>query len=306
MYSSRSSLLGLNQSYESRALQTVGSAFQKFYNTITLTGDQRDQCNMRKDDIVEKLKKDFHILDAFATGSIPKFTALRSPNADVDVMVVLHFGKHIEGKKPSEVLQSVRDSLAEWRTNVRKNGQAVTLYYKTWPSVDIVPVSVTYNTDGTVCHYNVPDLNTETWIKSRPRTHATAIADRVSKYGPEFRRIIKMIKWWNLQHSGFLQSYHIEVLALNILTGSFSDYPWNIYQFFKDAHALVQSELWYEDSFVDTYLDYWDRQKALKRLETARDKALLAWHATYRSYPDHSEAMRLWKHIFGDEFPAND
>lgn len=115
-----------------------------------------------------------------------------------------------------------------------------------------------------------------------------------------------MIKWWNLQHSGFLQSYHIEVLALNILTGSFSDYPWNIYQFFKDAHALVQSELWYEDSFVDTYLDYWDRQKALKRLETARDKALLAWHATYRSYPDHSEAMRLWKHIFGDEFPAND
>ena len=43
-------------------------------------------------------------------------------NADLDVFVVLHFGKHIKNKLPSQVLQSVQDSLGEYR----KNGQAVT------------------------------------------------------------------------------------------------------------------------------------------------------------------------------------
>ena len=305
MYTNENSFLRLNQGYETRALQNVNSAFQKFYDGITLTGDQRDLCNRRKDHIVELLEKDLEIIDAFATGSIPKFTALRSPHCDADVMVVLHYGKHIEGRKPSQVLQSVRDCLAESKTNVRKNGQAVTLHYKTWPNVDIVPVSRTPNSDGSISHYNVPDMNTETWIISRPRKHAIAIADRVSSFGPEFRRIIKMIKWWNLQHSSYLQSYHIEVLALNILESSFSDYPWNVYQFFKEAHTLTQNYLWYEDGYADNYLGYSDRQEALKRLATARDKASDAWYASY-SLSDHNKAMRLWKQVFGEEFPTND
>jgi len=304
MYSNQNSFQRLGQSYDTRALQNVHSAFQKFYDGITLTGDQRDVCNTRKDHIVELLKKDFEILDAFATGSIPKFTALRKPHCDADVMVVLHYGKHIKDRKPSEVLQSVRNCLAESKTNVRKNGQAVTLHYKTWPNVDIVPVARVVNDDGTVSHYSVPDMNTESWITSRPRTHASAIADRVKTFGPEFRRIIKMIKWWNLCHSRYLQSYHIEVLALNVLQGSFSDYPWNIYQFFKEVHTLTQYSLWYEDAYADSYLDYWDRQEALKRLATARDKAYEAWFASY-SLSDHNRAMRLWKQVFGEEFPTN-
>lgn len=307
MYSNNSSknlFLGL-ASNESRGIQTVGSAFNKFYNKITLTGDQRDTCQIRRDDIVSSLKKDFEILDAFATGSVPKYTALRKPHSDLDVMIVLHYGKHVRDRKPSEVLQAVRDSLAGWRTNVRKNGQAVTLYYKTWPNVDIVPVARVVNDDGSVNHYTVPDMNTEEWIKSRPRKHGSALRDRASSYGAEFRRIIKMVKWWNLHHSEYLRSYHLEVLALEILTGSFSDYPWDIFQFFDKACTLVQNSLWYEDSFVDDYLDYWDRQETLKRLETARDKARVAWHATYGDFPNHSRAMEIWQQIFGDQFPTN-
>ncbi len=108
-----------------------------------------------------ELEKEFEILDSFATGSLPKFTAVTG-YADLDIMVVLHYSKHIKNKKPSEVLQAVRNCLGEYRTNVRKNGQAVTLYYKIWPNVDIVPVSRTVNDDNSVQHYNVPNMNDET------------------------------------------------------------------------------------------------------------------------------------------------
>src|SRR5262245_22478012 len=116
---------------------TVEYSFSQFHDAINLGGDYRETANTRRDDIVAKLSKTFAIVEAFATGSIPKFTALKGA-ADLDVMVVLHFTKHVSGKNPTEVLESVRKAVSEWRTGARKNGQAVTLYYTTWPNVDIV------------------------------------------------------------------------------------------------------------------------------------------------------------------------
>jgi hypothetical protein len=153
----------------------VEAAFNLFYERINLTGDHRDVANSRRDRVVSLLKKDFEIVDAFSTGSIPKFTALQT-HADLDVMVVLNYGKHIKNKTPVEVLENIRSSLSEYRTNVRKNGQAVTLHYESWPNVDIVPVCRVTNNDGGISHYEVPQLQnwrmdqcTATQIRQRDR-----------------------------------------------------------------------------------------------------------------------------------------
>ncbi len=281
---------------------TVAVSFDKFISNISISGNQQSTSTSRRESVVSLLKKDFDILESFATGSIPKRTAVRG--SDLDVMVVLHYGKHIKDRLPSQVLQTVQKTLSGYTTSVRRNGQAVTLKFKTWPDVDIVPVSRTVNDDGTVNHYDVPNMNNETWIDSRPKLHAANIADRASSYGPEFRRTIRIIKWWNKQHRGYLQSYHIEVLAFKILTGSFSGYPWAVYNFFDEASKLVESSLWHDTGYVDNYLSYSDRQEALKRLRTARSKASDAWYKTYGSNDDHKGAIEIWKQIFGDQFPA--
>lgn len=85
---------------------TVAISFDKFREHIELSGDHRETATARKDRVVSLLKNDFEILDAFATGSIPRFTAVRG-HADLDVMVVLHYGKHIKDKTPLAVLQQV-------------------------------------------------------------------------------------------------------------------------------------------------------------------------------------------------------
>ena len=282
---------------------TVAVSFDKFFENINLPGDHRETANARRDNIVSSLEKEFEILDAFPTGSIPRFTAVKG-YADLDVLVVLHYGKHIQGKKPSEVLQAVRDVLAEYRTNIRRNGQAVTLYYKTWPNVDVVPVSRITNTDGTIAYYNVPDMNRETWIPSRPRRHSNDLAERSKTFGSEFKHIIKMIKWWNQMHSALLESYHLEVLSLRILNGSFDDYPWKLYYYFDKAYDITTTSLWDGGDQVDEYLDWKTRQEVLKRLTTARDKARDAWYATYGNNDAHEKAIGLWRQIFGDKFPA--
>ena len=282
---------------------TVESSFDAFYENINLGGDHRETANKRRDDIVSNLGKMFSIVEAFSSGSIPKYTALKS-HADLDVIVALHYSQHIDGKTPTQVLQSVRDALGEWRTGARKNGQAVTLYYKTWPNVDIVPVGRVVNEDGSVSHLLIPDSNTDTWIASRPKIHAANIEKKSTDCGYNFRRIIKMIKHWNDIHSDYLRSYHIEVLAMNVFDSNLDDTPWNVFQFFKKARQLLANGLWYELGFVDNYLSLRDREEVLKRFDTAIDKSRAAWHKTYDKNNDHKGAIEIWKQIFGDKFPT--
>ena len=283
---------GNNMSY------TVASSFQKFLENIELPSEHHGIAIRRTNRIVSLLENDFTILEAFPSGSIPRYTALRD-YADLDVIVVLDYGRHIKNKKPSQVLQTTRDVLGEYRTNVRKNGQAVTLYYKTWPNVDIVPAWRIGNSST----YRIPDMNSEKWINSRPRKHSEAMDCRDMICGEPFKGIVKMIKWWNHQHSSFLQSFHIETIALKTLKGQISGYSRSIYGYFAGATEIVKSPLWYDGSQVDSYLDNQKRREAVKRLETARKKALEAWKCTLRNKNDHEGAIYLWRQIFGDEFP---
>jgi hypothetical protein len=282
---------------------TVPVSFDRFIDNISLTGDHKEVAKARRERLVSLLEKHFTILDAFETGSIPKGTALKN-QADVDVMVVLHYSKHIKGKSPKDILQDVRDALGEYRTNVRKNGQAVTLYYDSWPDVDIVPVAANYNADNTVNYYEVPDTNTGRWYHSRPRKHANAINQKATECGTRFKPLIRMLKTWNKEHSDLLESYHIEVITLTACSGSMSDYPWAVFKWFDDAVNLVSGPLAYDGSYVDDYLIYDGRQEVLKRLRTARDKARDAWHQTYGTNNNDRRAIEIWGQVFGSKFPT--
>jgi hypothetical protein len=282
---------------------TVPVSFDRFVENISLTGDHKETANARKERIVSLLGNTFAILDAFSTGSIPRGTAIKG-HADLDVMVVLHHGKHIKGKTPEQVLQDVRDSLGQYRTNVRKNGQAVTLHYESWPNVDIVPVSRVVNDDGSVRHYNVPDMNSGAWLSSRPRRHAAAIDAKATECGVRFKPMLRMIKQWNKGHSDLMESYHIEALALQVCSGALADYSWDVFNFFNEAVKLTQEPLAYDGAYADDYLDYSTRQDVLKRLRTAADQTRAAWHLTYGSNSDHERAIELWRDVFKDRFPA--
>ena len=81
-------------------------------------------------------------------GSIPKYTAL-SGYADVDVLVALHYGQHIKDRRPSAVLSTLKTALGPGAGAVRRNGQAVTVKFQSWPNVDAVPASRVVGDDGT-------------------------------------------------------------------------------------------------------------------------------------------------------------
>jgi hypothetical protein len=282
---------------------TIAAAFTKFRQKIELAGDHRELAFARRDEVVEMLGKKLSILESLISGSIPRHTAL-AKDAHLDLFVALHFGKHIKGRNPSDVLMQVRDALSDYKVGSRTNAQAVVLRYDTWPDVDIIPVFRSVAGAGNVIHYNLPDPYTEKWLRSAPKKHSRDLALRNQACGVGFKRIIKMAKWWNKQNSSLLESYHIEVMALHIYENRLTDYSWDMFQFFDRAAALIQAPLWHEGSFVDTYLTPVARKESGKMLEQARDKAWDAWYATFGENNDHAAAIKKWRQIFGDPFPT--
>jgi hypothetical protein len=176
---------------------TVPVSFDKFIENISVSGNQSETASSRSQSIVDLLNKDFSILEAFPLGSLVSGTSLKG-HADADVMLILHFGNDVKGKSPTEVLQAVRDKLSEYNTRMaKKNGQAVTLYFKTWPNVDIVPAyKVTDN--GVLYCYKIPNMNDDTWIETRPKIH-TQNMKAMSSYKIN---LVKMIKEWNRRIKG--------------------------------------------------------------------------------------------------------
>jgi hypothetical protein len=93
---------------------TVNAAFELFRQNLEPRTYYREDASARSDAIVRHLKQKFEVLDAFPTGSIPRYTAVRGLS-DLDILVVLHYGKHCEDKTPLQVLQALRNSLATYR-----------------------------------------------------------------------------------------------------------------------------------------------------------------------------------------------
>lgn len=278
---------------------TVAVSFDEFLSRISLTGDHSTTANARRDRIVRLLKDDFEILKAFPTGSIVRRTALKS--SDLDVIVALHYGQHVKGKTPTQVLSEVRDHLGGSARIVKKNGQAVSLYFATWPNVDVVPVKRVAN-DGTLDYYGVPDMETDSWLVSRPWRHDSS----VSGLSLESRQRIRMIKTWNQAHSDYMESFHIETIALSAPPPT-DDWPWDVFQFFDYAMKTIDSPLKHPrdaGDYVDDYLNAYSRAEVKTRLARACSLSRDAWHEVYPPRDNHRKSIETYRILFGDRFPA--
>lgn len=284
----------------------VPAAFTQFFAKINLPGDHRATANTRQSAIINLLRRDFMVVEAFTSGSIPRYTALKG-YADLDLMVALHYGLHIQPRTPTQLLSVVQQSLSpHYRTTTRTNGQAVTLHFATWPKVDVVPAAQVIDARGHVVEYCIPDANRDTWIYTKPKTHDRDMALAASARGAAFRQAVKMLKEWNRVHSGLMQSYHLEILALRILGAGVlaGGFPWAFTTFFKQATQMTRSPLWHQGNRVDEYLDPRKRAEVIKRLDAAHARSRRAWYLTSGRRNNHQLAIGIWQQVFGSRFPA--
>lgn len=286
---------------------TTAKAFDEFKDKLLLTDTQKETVNSRRNVTNDYLKDSFSstsdlpLRTTKLMGSAGRGTIIR-PLDDIDVLAIFDNKDGIFEKQyqwdSQKFLYRVRNALNEYKVEiVGARGQAVRLFYKQAPHVDIAPV-FQYQGGG----YALPS-GTGGWITTDPDEHDTHINQRNSELGYRLKPMARMLKRWNNVHSKYLKSFHIEVMIATVFSSLGRDSRDACEKFFQwgQNYLDVNDPAGYGGNLA-SYQTWSTRQSVLSNMESARQRAANANAAEARG--DHAEAIRLWRIIFGGEFPT--
>lgn len=286
---------------------TTAKAFDEFKDKLLLSDMQRATVNSRKSVTNSNLSNSFPLTEDLPLqrtkliGSAERATIIR-PIDDIDILAVFDNRDGIFEKQyrldSRKFLYRVRDALNKYSVQiVGARGQAVRLFYKLAPHVDIAPV-FQCQSGG----YALPN-GTGGWIMTDPDEHNAYINRRNAELGYRLKPIARMIKRWNNVHSKYLKSFHIEVMIATVFSSLGRDSRDACEKFFKSGQYFldINDPAGYGGN-LSSYLSGSARQSFVRNMEGARQRAESANAAEVRG--DHAEAIRLWRIIFGVEFPT--
>lgn len=285
---------------------TTASAFDEFKAKLQPTSTQTQTIESRRAVTQRYLSESFGsssnlpLVQATLIGSASRGTIIR-PLDDVDVLAEFsNAGNMWEAYRydSKAFLYRVRDALAGYRVEiVGARGQAVRLFYASAPHVDIAPV-FRYSNGS----FALPN-GSGGWLTTEPSVHNAFIDKRHQELAYNLKPLIRLLKRWNSVHSKYLKSFHLELLVASSFSslGSNSRQAAEIFFRYTQTHLSVQDPAGHSGDMAG-YLTSTNRQNVIANLEAARERAARANVA--ESSGDHREAIRLWRIVFGDEFPT--
>lgn len=289
---------------------TILSAFQKLKENLEITGLQKSTVSTRQNNVRKVVENDLTVLDSFLTGSYSRSTMIAPlKDADVDVFIVLdskYFYHYDNGQNGGQagLLDLLKRTLRKTYTktpDISRNGQAVTIRFEDF-IVDVVPG---FNRKGG--GYLIPNSITQKWISTDPKKHVEIFSSANSAHDGNLVPLIKMIKGWNKNSGKYFSSFHLEVMALQILNGvTISDFPSGMRYFFNKARSYITKQnpdpAGYGGDVGNYITGQEEIQEAANKFQLAYERALKAEEYASRGYI--KDAIEMWIKIFGDYFPV--
>lgn len=275
-----------------------------------LTDNERDTISSKHLSLREKLRELLPVEGDFLTGSYPRYTMIR-PNEEekFDVDFFLAFSNEVFGEyELPELLEMVKDALEEIKdeeedvVDIIEQNRSIAVDYKGNFQIDVVP-AIEIERDEL---YKIFDKRTQTPIKSNPKLHSKNLseANEESAFGSVKRLvpIIKLLKFWKREKCDYVKSFHIELLAVEILQGeAIATFSSGLKRFFSRAPEYLDeaslADPANEENLVDTYLDEeGTRNEILTLIEQEKENAELAHQ--YEEDGEDDKAIEEWKRLF--------
>ncbi|HTB53207.1 MAG TPA: hypothetical protein VK718_10585 [Ferruginibacter sp.] len=274
-------------------LQCLDSLLEK----ITITDKQTSTVSTTYNNIKALLLDTESNLDGervFQNGSYDRDTIIR-PLDDIDLFFVLKREEYENDFKqlpnPQNVLTKIKDylnSTKDYKDKVRQDRPCVTIQLVD-KKFDVLPCFGN-DEDG----YLIPNSDLSGWIFSNPVKHSDALTE-VNKKNNKVIPLIRIIKYWNKENKKIIPSFHIEEIAISIFSAAqFSNFEEGIYHWFHNVQTFLASAKFNNKTEYD---------EAKNKLEKAKNKIDEA-NRLYNVDNKESEAIKIYKEVFGDKFPT--
>lgn len=289
---------------------TIAQSFEKLKQNLEITGLQSTTVSVRQTGVRKVLDAELIVEDSFLTGSYSRNTMIAPlQDADVDIFVILaaKYFYHYDGGQnggQAGLLDHVKRVLKRTYTrtpDISRDGQAVTIRFEDFVA-DVVPG---FRRKGG--GFLIPNSITKTWLSTDPKKHVEITSSANSVHHGDLVPLIKMIKAWNRNINRYFRSFHLEVLALEIMNGvTISDFPSGVRFYFDKGRQLITKKNLDPAGFGSDVGSYLNSQESIReatmKFQHAYESAVKAEDYARRGLV--RDAVDVWIAIFGDYFPA--
>lgn len=294
--------------------KTIEQSFRDYKTNLEITDRQASLVSTRRANVVKAIRRELslHPEESKVTGSWDRDTLTRYlSEGDVDVMVILHYGKHKDWDNSAgatSCLDRFRAILVKEYpyTTIRRDQNCITMKFSEF-RLDVVPAFKVGESD-----YQIPDSIDKRWIPTNPFTFAEKITEVNKAMAYTFKPLIKMVKGWNRDKGWPIRSFHLECLMYNHFrsyTQAYS-YPYMLKEFFQALPGALAVACYEPVKYerVDTYLD----NNAIRtKRDITKEKATDAKAKSKEAYDDQttyssniSISIGEWKRLLGEFFPT--
>lgn len=296
---------------------SVNEAFDEFQRSVDADPRQVTEARERRDTFKGALGAEGDVVEVWGSGSLRRSTHIGPKIHDLDLVVVFDPTDHPAWGDPGD---STDDALSVLATRINTllgatHGAVETLVRIASPRNHAVkcfidmpgePMGFTVDAVPALEHNGVlliPETASGRWIPSNPQYLVGQIAERNAEWD-YFLRMVRVLKAWRKRArvEGTVKSLVMEVLALHYLPGGCSR-PEALGIFFTAAATAVGNEPVTDPAGLcgEIQADL-DRVGLRKSLLQAADLADQACDAAEGDHTD--DAKKLWREVFGDDFPA--
>lgn len=296
---------------------SLGAAFDDFQKRVDADPTQVKEARERRETFKGALGAESDILEVWGSGSLRRSTHIGPKIHDLDLVVVFKDGEYPAWGEPGD---SAGDALDVLGGKVNKllgatNGTVEKLVRIASPrnhavkcfidlpgapmgfTVDAMPA---LNRDGALL---IPEENSSKWIAADPQYLVAEIKKRNEDW-EYFLRMVRVLKAWRkrAEVDGKVKSLVMEVLALHHLPDGYSR-PEALRRFFTAAATTVgNGPVTDPAGLCGEIQPDLDRIGLRDSLLDAADLADQACDAADGGYTD--DAKKLWREVFGNDFPA--
>jgi hypothetical protein len=289
---------------------TVEQAFRQFSSNLEIRDRQIGLVSDRRRNVVSALRRELSLLQdepSKLIGSYDRHTLTRYlSEADVDVMVILHYGHNEGWYTPSgttralDRFKAILDS-AYPSTSKRRDRNCIRMEFSEF-KLDVVP---TFRWRGG--YYKIPDSVRQEWVDTNPLAFAEKITQVNTRMDRTFVPLIKMVKGWNREVGWPIQSFHLECMMHDHFRHHVQGYTYpSMLTLFFEALPGYLSRPSYDPVMGDRVDTYLDNNATVTRRHVAMLRATAAVAAARAASQDSyaPTAITKWKSLMGTFFPT--
>lgn len=278
-------------------MSTLLQSIDKFIENITVTDRQEDNIESSFNNLKTNLMKDesnLSVKEVFLNGSYERDTIIR-PLDDIDLFAVIDKDDYADNgldPNPQSVLKKFKNylnGLNDYKDKVKQDRPCVTIVLSD-KNFDVLPSLRKWGA------LYIPNSDLNSWIFTDPKTH-TANLNRVNRNrNYKVKSIVKAVKQWKRETNQSIPSFHIEEIAISVFNiWTFTNLEEGIRLWFENAEGYLR---------IGRFKSYDEYFKVKEKIKKVKEKLKEA--KKLLDEKKEEEAKKVWKDIFGKNFPVID